>query len=63
MNWLERALAGLKFEFKTIGGRVIELMPGTGKNYNMLKNRFKSIEMLIETKEMADKIDGPVLKH
>ena len=62
-DWLEQALFKLEFNFKTIGGRVIEVMSGMGRHYHLLKKKFMNIEMLDASKEMMKANVHPVIKH
>lgn len=62
-KWLEAALLSLRWRPPRQGHKVLELMAGYGRNYSVLKERFRHVEMLDGSEEMMKRNEHEVTKH
>ena len=62
-DWLNKALFEIPFDYDFKELKAIEIMAGCGRNYPVLKNRFKYIEMLDASEQMMMANDHPVKKN
>jgi len=62
-DWLERTLQSIDWPFEKMGEKVLEIMAGYGRNYEVLAKKFEQVEMLDGSEELSNKNQHPVVKH
>ena len=62
-DWLGRTLQEIDWPFEKKGEKVLELMAGYGRNYEVLAKKFKHVEMLDGSAQLTQKNPHPVVKH
>ena len=62
-DWLERTIHSIDWAFERKGNKVLEVMSGNGRNYEVLAKKFKLIEMLDGSEGMIANIKSQVVKH
>ena len=62
-DWLERTLQSIDWPFEKMGEKVLEVMAGYGRNYEVLAQKFEQVEMLDGSEELSKINRHPVVKH